>query len=148
MCMNIPQPNLWAIAKRLVVTITYIHISVATNHSNNVISYISIYKSLQVCWLSARDCVGVALLDNHTINVIGGSNGGVGVEAHLASSLSRVEIYRYNHTQPIITIHWIITYSLQLQYSEVFSYPWLRFRTRFAVNGFSCLSKVALYNYV
>ena len=41
---------------------------------------------------SARDCVGVALLDNHTIIVIGGSSGGLGVEAHFASSLSRVEI--------------------------------------------------------
>ena len=31
----------------------------------------------------------VALLDNHTIIVTGGSSGGEGVEAHLASSLSR-----------------------------------------------------------
>ena len=41
---------------------------------------------------SATDCIGAALLHNHTIIVIGGSSGGVGVEAHMASSLSRVEI--------------------------------------------------------
>ena len=38
------------------------------------------------------ETAGVALLDNHTICVIGGSSGGEGVETHLASSLSRVEI--------------------------------------------------------
>ena len=39
------------------------------------------------------ETAGVALLENHTIilSVIGGSSGG-GLEAHLASSLSRVEI--------------------------------------------------------
>ena len=41
---------------------------------------------------SARDCVGVALLNNYTIIVVGGSSDGVGAEAHKASSLSRVEI--------------------------------------------------------
>ena len=41
---------------------------------------------------TARDYVGVALLNNHTIIVIGGCSGGVDVEAHMASSLSRVEI--------------------------------------------------------
>ena len=41
---------------------------------------------------SARNNVGVALLNNHTIIVIGGASGGVDVEGALASSLSRVEI--------------------------------------------------------
>ena len=41
---------------------------------------------------SARDCAGVALLDNHIVIVIIGSSGGEGVEVHLASSLSRVEM--------------------------------------------------------
>ena len=41
---------------------------------------------------TARDYVGIALLDNHTIIVIGGSSGGLGVEAVKASPLSRVEI--------------------------------------------------------
>ena len=41
---------------------------------------------------SARNDIGVALLDNHTIIVIGGTSGGVGVEGAMASSLSIVEI--------------------------------------------------------
>ena len=41
---------------------------------------------------SAKSFVGVALLNSHTIIVIGGTTGGVGVEGALASSLSTVEI--------------------------------------------------------
>ena len=41
---------------------------------------------------SARNNVGVALLNTHTIIVIGGASGGIGVEGALASSLSTVEI--------------------------------------------------------
>ena len=41
---------------------------------------------------SARSHIGVALLNNHTIIVIGGTSCGVGGEEVLASSLSRVEI--------------------------------------------------------
>ena len=38
------------------------------------------------------ETAGVALLDNHTICVIGGSSDGEDLEAHLASSLSTIEI--------------------------------------------------------
>ena len=77
----------------LVVTITHIHITVATNHNNNVITYTYTNHSKIVDSLtSARDCAGVALLDNHTRIVSGGSSGGEGVKAHLASSLSIAEI--------------------------------------------------------
>ena len=41
---------------------------------------------------SARDNVGVALLNSHTIIVVGGTGGGIGVEGAMASSLSTVEI--------------------------------------------------------
>ena len=41
---------------------------------------------------SARNMVGVALLNSHTIIVIGGTSGGVDVEGAMASSLSTVEI--------------------------------------------------------
>ena len=41
---------------------------------------------------SERNNVGITLLNNHTIIVIGGTSGGVGVEGAMASSLSRVEI--------------------------------------------------------
>ena len=75
------------------VTITHIHISVATNYYNNVITYTYTNHSKIVDSLaSARDCVGVTLLDYHIIIVIVGSTGEIGVEAHLASSLSIVEI--------------------------------------------------------
>ena len=80
----------------LVVTITHIHISVATNHYINVITYTNTNHSNIVDYLtSARDCVGIALLDNHTIGtviVIGESSDDEGVEAHLVSPLSREEI--------------------------------------------------------
>ena len=61
-------------------------------------SDVSLYDIYKNSWrkvgslTTARDYVGIALLDNHTIIVIGGSSGGEGVEAHLASPLSRVEI--------------------------------------------------------
>ena len=42
--------------------------------------------------LQVPETAGVALLDNHTICVIGGSSDGEGLEAHLASSISRIEI--------------------------------------------------------
>ena len=41
---------------------------------------------------SSRNCVGVTLLNNHTVIIIGGTSGGVGIEGAIASSLSRVEI--------------------------------------------------------
>ena len=47
----------------LVVTITHIHISVATNHNNNVITYTDTNHSMIVDYLtSARDCSGVAYI--------------------------------------------------------------------------------------
>ena len=59
---------------------------------------ITLYDSSKNSWrkvdslTSARDCVGVALLNNNSIIVIGGTSGGVGVEAAKASSLTTVEI--------------------------------------------------------
>ena len=61
-------------------------------------SDISLYDSSKNSWrkidslTSARNNVGVALLNNNSIIVIGGSSGGVGVEANMASSLTTVEI--------------------------------------------------------
>ena len=59
------------------------------------VSLYGIYKNL---WrkvgslTSVRNAIGVALLNNDTIIVIGGTSGGVGVKGAKASSLSRVEI--------------------------------------------------------
>ena len=61
-------------------------------------SDVSLYDTHKNSWrkvdslTSARDCVGVALLNSHTIIVIGGASGGVGVEGAMASCLSTVEI--------------------------------------------------------
>ena len=61
-------------------------------------SDVSLYDSSKNSWrkvnslTSARDSVGVALLNNNTIIVIGGSSGGSGVEAARASCLTTVEI--------------------------------------------------------
>ena len=64
----------------LVVTINHIHISVANNHNNSVITYAYTNHSKIIDYLtSVRDCAGVALLDNHTIIVIGRSSGGEGI---------------------------------------------------------------------
>ena len=59
---------------------------------------ITLYDSSKDSWrkvdslTSARKYVGVALLNNNSIIVIGGTSGGVCVEANLASSLTTVEI--------------------------------------------------------
>ena len=61
-------------------------------------SDIFLYDSNMKSWCkidsltSARSSVGVALLNNHNIIVIGGISGGVGVEGAMAHSLSTVEI--------------------------------------------------------
>ena len=61
-------------------------------------SEVSLYDSSKNLWrkvdslTSARKNVGVALLNSDTIVVIGGTSGGVGVEAAMASSLTTVEI--------------------------------------------------------
>jgi len=61
-------------------------------------SDISLYDATMRSWkkvdslTSARDCVGVGLINHSTIIVIGGNSGGVGVEGAKASSLTTVEI--------------------------------------------------------
>ena len=61
-------------------------------------SDVSLYDSSKNSWrkvdsfTSARDSVGVALLNNNSIIVIGGCSGGVDIEASKASSLTTVEI--------------------------------------------------------
>ena len=61
-------------------------------------SDVSLYDTHKNSWrkvdslTSARSSVGVALLNSHTIIVIGGASGGIGVEGAMASSLSTVEI--------------------------------------------------------
>ena len=66
--------------------------------SNVPTSDVSLYDIHKNSWrkvdslTSSRRNVGVALLNNHTIIVIGGASGGVDVEGTLASSLSTVEI--------------------------------------------------------
>ena len=59
---------------------------------------ITLYDSSKNSWrnvnslTSAKDCVGVALLNNNSIIVIGGTSGGVGAEEGMACSLTTVEI--------------------------------------------------------
>ena len=59
---------------------------------------VSLYDSSKNSWrkvdslTSARNCVGISLLNNHSVIVIGGCSGGKGVKASLASSLTTVEI--------------------------------------------------------
>ena len=61
-------------------------------------SDVSLYDSSKNLWrkvdslTSNRNHVGVALLNSNTIIVIGGTSGGVGIEAAKASSLTTVEI--------------------------------------------------------
>ena len=61
-------------------------------------SAVSLYDREKNSWrkvdslTTARHCVGVALLNSHSLIVIGGASGGVGVEAAIVSSLSKVEI--------------------------------------------------------
>ena len=61
-------------------------------------SDVSLYDSSKNSWskvdslTNARLLVGVGLLNNNSIIVIGGSSGGVGVEGAMASSLTTVEI--------------------------------------------------------
>jgi len=61
-------------------------------------SDITIYDASKNSWKkvdllkSARDCVGVGLINRSTIIVIGGTSGGIGIEAAKASSLTTVEI--------------------------------------------------------
>ena len=61
-------------------------------------SDISLYDKSNDTWkkvdslTKAKDSVGVAILNNHTIIVIGGASGGVGVEGAKESSLTTVEI--------------------------------------------------------
>ena len=61
-------------------------------------SDITIYDTTKNSWRkvdslkSARDCVGVGLINRSTIIVIGGTSGGIGIEAAKASSLTTVEI--------------------------------------------------------
>ena len=61
-------------------------------------SDVSLYDSSKNSWkkvnslTSARNTVGVALLNNNTIIIIGGTTGGGSVEAAMASSLTTIEI--------------------------------------------------------
>ena len=69
-----------------------------SNKSDVPTSDVSLYDTHKNSWrkvdslTSARSMVGVALLNSHTIIVIGGTSGGVDVEGAMASSLSTVEI--------------------------------------------------------
>ena len=71
------------------------------DHSNQggaATSDVSLYDIEKYSWrrvdslTSARGSVGVALLNNHTKIIIGGTSGGVDIEGAKASSLSTVEI--------------------------------------------------------
>ena len=69
-----------------------------SNQSDVPTSDVSLYDIHKNSWrkvdslTSARSHVGVALLNSHTIIVIGGTSGGVGIEGAMANSLSTVEI--------------------------------------------------------
>ena len=85
-------------------TIPYSNAAVIIGGSNHsyrrgvCTSDVSLYDIEKKSWrkvdslTSSRNHAGVALLNNHTIIVIGGTSGGVGIEAALASSLNKVEI--------------------------------------------------------
>ena len=83
-------------------TIPYSNPAVTIGGSNSKgdvpTSDVSLYDINKNSWrkvdslTSARDFVGVALLNSYTIIVIGGTSGGVDVEGAMASSLSTVEI--------------------------------------------------------
>ena len=68
------------------------------NQSGVPTSDVSLYDTHKNSWrkvdslTSARDSVGIALLNSHTIIVVGGTSGGEGVEGAKASSLNTVEI--------------------------------------------------------
>ena len=61
-------------------------------------SDISLYDTSKKSWQQVdslttnRDCVGVATINSNTLIIVGGTSGGVGFEAALASSLPIVEI--------------------------------------------------------
>ena len=82
------------------ITIPYSNPLILIGGNRGVVftSDVSLYDTHKNSWrkvdslTSVRNCVGVALLNSHTIIVIGGAGGGVGVEGALASSLSTVEI--------------------------------------------------------
>ena len=67
-------------------------------HGSIRTSDISLYDVSKNSWrkvdslTSARSHVGVALINDHSIIVIGGSNSGIGIEGALASCLTTVEI--------------------------------------------------------
>ena len=74
-------------------------VTIGGSHLGDVrTSDVSLYDTHKNSWrkvdslTSARSSVGVALLNSHTIIVIGGASGGVGVEGAMANSLSTVEI--------------------------------------------------------
>ena len=62
------------------------------------ISDVSVYDSSSNSWrkmdslTSARDCVGVVLLNSNSLIVIGGTSGGEGIEGAMANCLTLVEI--------------------------------------------------------
>ena len=68
------------------------------NQSGARTSDVSLYDTHKNSWRKvdlltrARSSVGVALLNSHTIIVIGGTRGGVGIEGAMANSFSTVEI--------------------------------------------------------
>ena len=67
-------------------------------HGSTCISDVSLYDIHKNSWRKVdsltytRKCVGVTLLNNRTIIVIGGANGGVDADGAMASSLQTVEI--------------------------------------------------------
>ena len=69
-----------------------------TYHGSILTSDVTLYDSSRNSWrkvdslASARDCVGVGLINETTIIVIGGTRGGDDVKAAKASSLTTVEI--------------------------------------------------------
>ena len=81
-------------------TIPYTHPAVIIGGSKGGVytSDVSLYDIQKDSWrkvdslTSVRNDIGVALLNSHTIIVIGGASGGVGIEGAKASSLSTVQI--------------------------------------------------------
>lgn len=61
-------------------------------------SHVTLYDTVKWSWkkmnslTSARDCVGVALINKNTIIVIGGNNGELDAKEAMICSLSTVEI--------------------------------------------------------
>ena len=85
------------------VPYTYPPVIIGGDFKGVCTSDVSLYDSSKNAWrkvdslTSAKDSVGIALLNNSSIIMIGGSSGGTGIEGAMAHSLTTVEIGNIVH---------------------------------------------------